>query len=187
MTPKGLGDKGVVDTEVGAWGQASATFDRTRRYRYHLSRVWDREGPRINFLMLNPSTADALVVDPTVRRCLGFAKKWGAGSLEVTNIFALRATDPKELRRVVDPVGPANDEAIVESALMADLVVAAWGVHGVYLDREAHVRSLLTKAGVEVSVLQVTKDGHPGHPLYVAGDTRPVPWPLTHVGTRPPQ
>jgi hypothetical protein len=172
----------VTDVAEGLWGSATATFDETRKYRYHLSRVWDPKGAVVNFLMLNPSTADAFVLDPTVRRCAGFAQKWGAGTLVVTNIFALRSTDPAELRLTANPVGDDNDQAIVGSAEQADLVVAAWGVHGTYLDREKHVRELLRDCGVKVSVLLLTKAGHPGHPLYVRGSTVPALWELGGVG-----
>lgn len=165
-----------VDTDIGPWGQATATFDPARRYRYRLSRVWDLNGPRVNFVMLNPSTADAFKLDPTVRRCIGFAKAWSAGSVEVTNAYALRSTKPSGLRDVADPVGPGNDEAIAAAARAADVVVVAWGVHAVYLDREAQVRQLLTKAAVIPHVLRLTKDGHPGHPLYVPADTELMVW-----------
>jgi len=138
--------------------------------------VWDADQLRVNFLMLNPSTADASVLDPTVRRCAGFAESWGAGALEVTNIFALRSTDPRALRTVPDPVGRGNDDAIVAAAECADLVVCAWGAHGGYLRREARVRDLLRAAGTETVCLRRTRAGHPGHPLYVRKDVELIPW-----------
>jgi hypothetical protein len=165
-----------VDTKVGSWGLATAVFSAGRLHRYHLSRVWAAEKPRVNFLMLNPSTADALKLDPTVTRCANFARSWGYGQLAVTNCFALRSTDPAGLRQVEDPVGVGNDAAIVAAALAADRVVGAWGVHAVYRDREAQVRRLLADAGVAVHMLQMTKHGHPAHPLYVRGTTTPQPW-----------
>ena len=165
-----------IDTVAGRWGLGTATFDSARRYRFRLSRVWDPGGTRVNFLMLNPSTADAFELDPTVRRCIGFARAWGAGALGVTNAYALRATDPAELRSAADPVGAGNDEAIVAAALAADLVVVAWGVHAVHLGREAAVRALLAGAGISAHYLRLTKDGHPGHPLYLPADTDPTPW-----------
>lgn len=166
----------LVDTATGPHGLATATFDPTRTYRYRLSRMWDPTKLRVNFVMLNPSTADATVVDPTVRRCLGFAHAWGAGALEVTNAFALRATDPTKLYRTSDPVGPDNDDAIVTAARDADLVIVAWGVHATHLNRQHHVRDLLTGTGKQPHVLRLTKDGHPGHPLYLPKDTLPIPW-----------
>lgn len=167
----------VVETADGAHGLATATFDGPRRYRFRLSRVWDPDGPRVNFVMLNPSTADAFALDPTVRRCVGFAKRWGAGALEVTNCFALRSTDPTGLREPGDPVGAGNDTAIVAAATAADVVVAAWGVHAALGGRGEQVRKLLVSSNVELRCLRLTKDGHPGHPLYVPADTEAQLWP----------
>ena len=166
----------IIDTSFGPEGLATATFDSTRRFRFRLSRVWDESAPRCVFAMLNPSTADALVLDPTVRRCVGFAKRWGFGALEVTNVFALRSSDPKALYTEPDPVGVGNDEALVAAAKAADLVIAAWGVHAVLHAREEHVRQLFAEAGIDLSYLRLTKDGHPGHPLYVPADTPPSRW-----------
>jgi hypothetical protein len=126
--------------------------------------------------MLNPSTADAFQLDPTNRRCVGFAQAWGYGSMVTTNIFAFRSTNPAGLRTTKDPVGPENDEAILNAAKNADLVIAAWGTHGELQDRGNAVRGLLTEAGIELHVLRLTKAGHPGHPLYVSGDTVPTHW-----------
>jgi len=127
--------------------------------------------------MLNPSTADASRLDPTVRRCAGFATTWGAGALEVTNLFALRATDPNELRSAEAPIGEGNDEAILAGALAADLVVCGWGIHGSLGDRHHDVLMLLFGAGVQPTVLGLTKDGHPRHPLYLRGDLLPTSFP----------
>lgn len=168
-----------TDTQDGPWGLATATFDPTRVFRYRLSRVWG-PGPRVNFCMLNPSTADAFVLDPTVRRCVGFAKAWGMGACEITNAFALRSTDPRGLQRVPDPVGPGNDEAIVAAGRAADVVVVAWGVHATWTGRDHAVAALLASAGVTTHCLRTTKDGHPGHPLYVPADSPLLPWPPRH-------
>jgi hypothetical protein len=95
---------------------SDATFSPCRKYRYTLTRTWVPDLPLINFVMLNPSTADEVVNDPTVERCERRARMWNCGGLIVTNIFAWRSTDPDELRRVADPVGPDKDDALVESA-----------------------------------------------------------------------
>ena len=168
----------IVDTDHGPWGRATATFDADRLYRYRLSRVWDASLPRVNFLMLNPSTADAFKLDPTVTRCANFAKDWGYGAVEVTNVFALRSTDPAGLKAGTDPVGgPANNKAITYAARAAidsgGLVVAAWGVHATLGGRGRAVLKLLADKGIELHALRVTKAGHPGHPLYVPGNTVP--------------
>ena len=166
----------LTETASGEWGAASATFSADRRYRYTLTRVWDTEAPVVNFLMLNPSTADAFVLDPTNRRCVGFASAWGFGSMVTTNLFALRSTDPKGLRTVGDPIGPDNDEAILAAAGAADLVLVAWGNHGTHLDRGERVCELLRVAGIDLHHLRRTRAGHPAHPLYLPGDLVPIPW-----------
>ncbi len=141
----------------------SARFDARRRYRYELSRDWG-EGPAACWVMLNPSTADADVDDPTIRRCINTSRALGYGSMLAVNIFALRSTDPKRLYRARDPVGPENDEAIVDAAGRCEVVIGAWGRHGALHDRGARVLELLE--GIELRVLSMNKDGSPRHPLY---------------------
>jgi hypothetical protein len=157
---------------------ATATFSPDRVYRYRLTRHWDDTRPPACFIMLNPSTADAFTVDPTVRRCLAFARAWGAGGLLVLNLFALRSTDPAVLRTHPDPVGPDND-TVLRHALTGvhGPVVAAWGVHGTHGGRAQHVTGLLEACGVNVLCLGATKAGHPRHPLYVPGTAPLVPYP----------
>lgn len=123
-------------------------------------------------LMLNPSTADATLDDPTIRRCRGFAKGWGMGGLVVVNLFAFRATSPAALKSSADPVGPENDDAIHDAVVGSRAVVAAWGVHGRLLGRADQVLGLLREIGREPMCLGVTKDGYPRHPLYVRRDAR---------------
>jgi hypothetical protein len=164
------------DESHGPIGHATATFSSDRVHRYRPTRTWDESGPRVNFLMLNPSTADAIQLDPTNRRCMGFAAEWGHGGAEVTNIFAFRSTDPRGLRHADDPIGPGNNAAILDAARSADLVIAAWGTHGTLLGRGDHVRAMLTDAGIDLYVLRLTKAGHPGHPLYVPASTTPIRW-----------
>lgn len=154
-------------------GQGWAVFDRSERYRYALGRRWDDGGRSVCFCLLNPSTADASVLDPTLTRCYGYARGWGFNAFEVTNAFALRSTDPNGLRQVEDPVGPGNDEHIVEIARASDLVVVGWGTHARLGDRHARLIGLLS--GVcTLTCLGVTKDGYPKHPLYLRKDLTPV-------------
>ncbi|MEO1422074.1 MAG: DUF1643 domain-containing protein, partial [Pseudomonadota bacterium] len=108
---------------------SSAQYSDCERYRYDLTRVWARGERRAMFLMLNPSTATEVQNDPTVERCERRARTLGFGAFRVCNIFAYRATDPKEMRVQADPVGPLNDAAIVEGCDWADTVVCAWGTH----------------------------------------------------------
>jgi hypothetical protein len=124
------------------------------------------------FVGLNPSTADAHVDDPTIRRCIGFAEAWGYGRLLVGNLFAFRATRPSALLKARDPIGPENDRYLASMADEADIIVAAWGAHGSFIGRDATVRAMLPK----LHVLRLTKRGQPGHPLYLPSALRPTRW-----------
>lgn len=158
-----------------ATAKPPAVFDPTRTYRYSLYREWGDPGNKVVFVMLNPSTADEVRLDPTVTRCCGYARRWGYGAIEVVNIFAYRSTDPKGLLAVADPVGEENDQYILAAVEDAALVVAAWGVHGALQDRGRIVQELLADRCALTS-LGVTKDGHPRHPLYLRADAVPVPF-----------
>ncbi|MGC1272634.1 MAG: DUF1643 domain-containing protein [Planctomycetaceae bacterium] len=145
----------------------SARLSPCQTYRYTLSRTWSRSLPRILFIGLNPSTADDQRDDPTVRRCLGFAERWGFGSLTLVNLFAYRTTDPSALSDVDDPIGPDNDRWIAVEQVRADRIVAAWGNHGALFSRDAAVLAGLD----DVHCLGVTKAGCPRHPLYLSAKT----------------
>ncbi len=155
---------------------SSAVYSDCERYRYSLTRVWNPLGPRVMFVMLNPSTATEIRNDPTVERCERRARALGFGAFRVTNIFAWRATDPRQLRAAADPVGPGNDAAILQGADWADRIIAAWGNHGAHLGRGARVEAMLRKAGVPLLHLGLTRAGHPRHPLYVSYRRQPAPW-----------
>lgn len=154
---------------------ASAVISECGRYRYSLTRDWSDE-PRSVFVMLNPSTADALKDDPTIRRCTAFARDWGHGSIEVVNLFALRATDPVELLRATDPVGPDNDDYINAAFSRAAFVVCAWGAHSMAVRRVKTVREIAASRGTVLNALRVTKSGAPSHPLYLPRGLRAEPW-----------
>lgn len=148
-----------------------AVLSRDHAYRWSLHRVLSESGiARCLFIMLNPSTADASSDDPTIRRCLGYAVRWGYGVLQVVNLFGLRATDPRELLRHRDPVGERNDEYVLDAARDATetggIIVCAWGARGGYLDRDAAVLRLIRSAGAVPHCLGFTRGGHPRHPLY---------------------
>lgn len=148
----------------------SATISGCGKYRYALYRMWDENRPPIVFCMLNPSTADAEQDDPTVRRCIGFAKREGHGLLVVVNLYALRATNPKRLREATDPVGPENDAAIAE-ACTDRRVVLAWGAHRFARTRAASVAIRIGRVAAEVlRIGPPTDDGSPRHPLYLHAD-----------------
>lgn len=149
-----------------------ATLSDDRVYRYWLERSWAETGKGfVNFIMLNPSTADADLDDATVRKCIGFAKRWGYDGLHIVNLFALRATDPKALYSHGDPVGPDNDGFIVAGWLSAEKTIIAWGKHG-----SLHLRaeSVLAKLG-PVHALGLNADGSPRHPLYVPYTAKLIP------------
>ncbi|MFL5328252.1 MAG: DUF1643 domain-containing protein [Gemmataceae bacterium] len=155
----------------------SAQFSRCGRYRYRLTRHWG-VGPRVTFVMLNPSTADAERNDPTIRKCIGFAQRWGCGRLQVVNLFALRATSPAELRRVSDPVGPRN-RGMIERVLAepGGIVVCAWGVHGQLMEQGDKVAAWLEHIGNrELMCLGRTSAGHPRHPLYLPYTANLIPY-----------
>lgn len=161
----------LFDTESEM--QRAAKISDDGLFRYALLRRWSRdESAFATFIMLNPSTADADIDDPTIRRCIGFAKAWGMGALHVVNLYALRSTDPKGLWRVDDPVGPENDRYLTRHALAACTgglpLVAAWGANA-KPERVEHVASL--PGMVALQALGTTKDGAPRHPLYLRADS----------------
>lgn len=157
---------------MGFMYKKSAVISPCQTYRYRLDRVWDDRLPVLAFIMLNPSTADAKVDDPTIRRCLGFAKRDGYGGIVVVNLFALRATNPLELLAADDPVGPENDQAIVD-AVAGNFTLAAWGasVPKKLRSRVGVVRDLLSSNALDLNCLGVTGEGHPRHPLFVPAST----------------
>lgn len=152
----------------------TAVISDCGRYRYELWRRW-AEGPHVLFIMLNPSTADAENDDATIRKCIAYAKRWGFGALCVGNLFAFRATDPMEMKAASDPIGPENDASLAKLARSAGVIVAAWGVHGSHMGRATAVAKTLPT----IKALHITKDGSPGHPLYLKSDAQPHPFKIT--------
>ena len=191
MSDRGAGEVATQDVLTLAdddWkcGRTSdALVSPCGRYRYWLTRQWG-PGLRVCWVMLNPSTADASQDDPTIRRCIGFSKAWGYGSLIVVNLWAARATDPKALLTLGDPVGPDNAEAIDLAVNGSALVVAAWGSFADRMKVKGHMR-LWPEASADAALvptmcLDTTKDGHPRHPLYVKGDQPLVPFSRSEAG-----
>ncbi|MEL6450460.1 MAG: DUF1643 domain-containing protein [Pseudomonadota bacterium] len=166
----------ITRTHTKGDAPSTAIYSDCERYRYSLTRVWDAHGTRVNFVMLNPSTATEVQNDPTVERCERRARALGFGSFAVTNIFAWRDTDPRAMRAATDPVGPGNDAAIDDRARWADTVIAAWGTHGAHLDRGAQVAGLLRHTDRPLFHLGLSKAGHPKHPLYLPYTQQPEPW-----------
>jgi hypothetical protein len=153
-----------------------AVYSDCMAYRYNLIRVWNASLPKVSFVMLNPSTATEVQNDPTVERCERRARAMGFGAFQVANIFAFRATDPKDMRRADDPIGPENDRAILDAAAWADQTICAWGTHGAHLSRGVQVTALLRDRGHALFHLGLTKDGAPKHPLYIGYAVAPMEW-----------
>jgi hypothetical protein len=147
-----------------------AIFDSSGCYRYSLWREWDGAAPKVGFVMLNPSRADAKVNDPTICRCLGLARAWGYGALEVVNLFAYRTAYPDELKRVDDPIGHANDEHLASLGDRVSQIVLAWGNWGRLMQRDRVVLPLFAQQS-RLRCLGMTKLGQPRHPLYLAKTT----------------
>lgn len=167
----------MIGTDAGVTG---ARFSPCKRYRYRLWRRW-ADTAACCFVMLNPSTADDIENDPTVERCVRRARSWGYGAVEVVNLFAWRSTDPRALYPSdechVEPIGPDNDQAILEAAMQSGLVICAWGEHGRLGMRGLHVTRMLRKRGVALHALKINKGGEPAHPLYLPYSLKPVPMP----------
>lgn len=148
-----------------------AVFSSCKRYRYALWRIWDVSKPLALIIGLNPSIADAHADDPTVTRCIGFAKSWGYGGICMANLFAFRATDPKQMKLQKDPIGKANNKWLTNLASQSDIVIAAWGNDGGFKDRAKYVTNKLPK----LHCIKLNKSGHPAHPLYLKRDLLPSP------------
>lgn len=161
-----------------------AVLSDCKKFRYSLTRIWDDSKPRVLFIMLNPSTADAEKEDPTIRRCIGFAKDWGYGGLYVVNLFALRATNPKELLTAPFVVGVENEKWIRRMSSLAHLVVCAWGNSSIVsklqkrLDPNWKPLSWINKP---LHYLELSNDGTPKHPLYLPKNVTPKPYEVSRV------
>jgi len=157
------------------------------KYRFLLTRRWERQldGDRVTFIMLNPSTADANDDDPTIRRCVGFAKSWGYRAVEIVNLFAFRATDPKELKALgyTEAVGPDNNSYITGSIFTAHKYICAWSNHGTLMHRSDRLRTAILNSSCANNGHYLKRNGkdgqgEPAHPLYLKGDLVPIHWDL---------
>lgn len=148
---------------------STADISPCGKYRYSLTRTWDADKPDVVFIGLNPSTADAYKDDPTIRRCVNFAKAWGGGRLIMLNLFAFRATNPADMLNTVDPVGPDNDITIFQTVTDAEHIVAAWGNDGGYMKRSMFMRQSIPF----LKYLKLNRSGEPAHPLYLSSTLTP--------------
>lgn len=157
-------------------GHASvAELSPCRKYRYSLERIWDPYNGNCCFIGLNPSTADHKEDDATIRVCTNFAKRWGYGSLTMVNLFAFRATKPKELLTAIDPIGLETQRYIDRAVSEANLIIAAWGAHEMARHRGHDTFKRITRCRV-VHCLATTKSNHPRHPLRIPRETKPQPF-----------
>lgn len=165
-----------------------AVFSPCRKYRYLLRRRWSPGNNVATFCMLNPSQADDTNNDPTILRCIGFAKRWNYNALLVVNLFAFISTDPKKLLMQRDPIGPDNNrhiqEAVDSAAAFSNVFVCAWGGFNGISWRVTAVLEILK--GRELSALQISKDGNPYHPLYVPGNAKLLEFPPKGTATKAP-
>ena len=174
MAPAVRNDSGTLMADLQfATGGAHISDDGV--YRYSLRRTWDRRLGSCLFIMLNPSTADANRDDPTIRKCIRYAKAWGFGQLLVGNLFAFRATDKSAMLCQVSPVGPQNDETLVALASEAAVTIAAWGTDGGHLRRDQEVLRLLRPL-TAIQCLGANQNGTPPHPLFQAEGLRYRPF-----------
>lgn len=154
-----------------------ATLSADGVYRYTLGRRWSQGPRRVAWVMLNPSSANADVDDPTIRKCIGFSKRWGFDALTVVNLFAFRATKPADLARAGYPSGPENDRYIVEACKGAEEIVLAWGGNVGPGDRRAlQVVAMLRSVQVQLWCLGRCDNGSPRHPLMLAYETPLIPY-----------
>lgn len=152
--------------------EKKAIISKDKIYRYKLSRTWDSTKPTILFIGLNPSIADENIDDPTITRCINFAKDWGYGTLLMANLFAFRSTYPKNIYLIDDPIGKDNDHYLLECVTQSDLIVACWGNNGTYMNRE----KVITELVPNLYCLQKNKNGTPHHPLRPPRNIHPVPF-----------
>lgn len=149
-----------------------AAISSCGKYRWTLYRTWSHEKPKVMFICLNPSTANADIEDATTRRLRTFAHGWGFGGYILVNLFAFRATDPEQLKHVEDPIGRDNDVFIKDLSPLCSEIVFAWGTNGSYKGRDKQVIARFPNA----KCIDLSKDGHPKHPLYLKGDLKLKPF-----------
>lgn len=161
---------GILKASIDLNQRSFAISSDDGKYRYWLHRTWIFGRGFVVFVMLNPSTADGLQNDPTVRRCIGFAQREGAHGVGIVNLFAARSTEPDELLKMDDPVGPDNDKHLLNVSKFARYVICGWGAHEIAKSRGRIVARMLRAQGVRTMCLGKTKHGFPQHPLYIASD-----------------
>mgnify|MGYP001187935155 FL=1 len=158
-----------IDNNTGA------TFSKCNRYRYVLWRKWNSSDPQVMFIGLNPSTADHIHNDPTISRCINYAKSWGYGGIYMVNIFSYKTTYPDRLKSAIDPIGKNTNDWIKKIYDITHMCIAAWGNNGQLLNRSDKIRAMLPK----MHCLKITKSGEPSHPLYLKASLKPITYRYT--------
>jgi len=154
------------------YSSTACKYSACKHYRYLLSRSWQQGAGRVVFIGLNPSTADAVNDDPTIKRCVDYAARWGFAHMDMVNLFSFRATQPELLMAAKNPVGPCNDSWLDKSIARSDLAIACWGNHGSYLNRS----SLINDRYPQLLCLKTTARSQPAHPLYLSAALLPRPY-----------
>jgi len=155
----------------------SAVFSNCRKYRYSLTRSWNSADGYVLFIGLNPSIADETIDDPTLTRCINFAKDWGYGGLIMVNLFAYMSTYPTDLKKVKLPIGNNNNKHILKNHQKSQLTVAAWGNDGCFLKRDKEVLKIICNP----MCLNINKSGQPAHPLYQKKDQELINLPTSYL------
>lgn len=150
--------------------KTDAILSEDRKYRYVLSRIWDETKPTVMIIGLNPSIADETTNDPTIVRCINFAKSWGYGGVYMLNLFAFRATKPHTMKEAEEPIGNENDKYLEEYYKKSEKVICAWGDTGSYKNRSKEILSKFD----DLYYLELNQTGEPAHPLYLKSDLAPI-------------
>ena len=178
---------GMEDCTHQGDAESGAILSRCENYRYRLWRAWDRSSAfaqyrTMTFIMLNPSTADGTEDDPTIRRCIGFARSMNCCKMTVVNLYGLRSPKPAALKSAEDPIGPQNDFFIRDASIYCDNLVLAWGgssAPGKKMRVDTVLATIASATNRPPLCLGLTKDGSPKHPLYIPAATVPSPFQLT--------
>ena len=158
---------------------SSAEFSKCGKYRYRLIRCWDESLPQLLFIGLNPSKADASHNDPTIKRCIQFAKSWGFGGFTIINLYAYKATQPSKLFQAKRPIGPKNEQVITEEIYSGKKIVLIWGNHALKNNRDQEVLQFIEEA----FCLKINKSGSPAHPLYIKKSQTLIPYKLDRISS----
>lgn len=171
--PSDTNDLVVQHHSDSEYHDMGAVFSADRNYRYYLWREWNPEKTTVAWIMANPSDGDGYANDHTLDVIRNYSKRWGYGSMVVANLFGYISTDPDELEKVDDPIGPKNDDFLHTIAEDTQLLMGAWGEPGNRLNRPEEVVEMFEN---EIHVLELTKQGMPGHPIGKSTDLRPTPY-----------